>query len=135
MAVDYKYDEKTGAYVPKQETIEEGNVSDNDRILAIIAWAIQFFMVTLWPIVVILLGYLFFKGKSYFLSETCREILNFQITLLIMGVVSFVLIFVLIGIPLALATLIYGIAIPIFGILEANQCRLFRTPIVYQFVR
>lgn len=133
MAEDYKYDEKTGEYVPVDD-YKKDSINENDRIIAIIGWALQFLNATFWPLVAIIIGYVYYKDKSVFLSETFKEILNFQISVIIYTIIFIILSVILIGIPGLIIVGIYYFIIPIFGILEAYNNKVFRVPLVIKFI-
>ena len=64
-----------------------------------------------------------------------KESLNFQLSVLLYGVVCFVLIFVIIGIFLLFALVIFDFVIVILASIEANKGRAYRYPLCIRFVR
>lgn len=62
-------------------------------------------------------------------------VLNFLISMLIYGLVAFVLTFVLIGILVALGLLVMGVAYPIIGAIKANNGEFWKYPLILQLVK
>jgi uncharacterized Tic20 family protein len=76
------------------------------------------------------------KGnQSPYVRAQAVESLNFQLTVLIFAVVSFVLIFVLIGILLLLAVGIWWLVMTIVGSVKSSQGELYRYPLTIRMVR
>jgi uncharacterized Tic20 family protein len=142
MSQDYKYNEKTGAYEPVNEKKQEkdSSLGDGDeKIIAIVFWAIQFLSSMFWPLIVTIIGYAYFKDKSKFLSNSARHALNFQITFFVGLVLVIGLAFTIVGliaaIPLGLALLVYNIAIPIIGIMEALSNRVYKPHFTIEVIK
>ncbi|MEI6326694.1 MAG: DUF4870 domain-containing protein [Candidatus Roizmanbacteria bacterium] len=64
-----------------------------------------------------------------------KDILNFQITLVIACVVSFFLCFILIGFPLLFALIIVQLVIPIIAANKVNKNEPYRYPFTIQFLK
>ena len=64
-----------------------------------------------------------------------KESLNFQLSVLLYGIVCFVLIFVIIGIFLLFALVIFDFVMVILASIEANKGRAYRYPLCIRFVR
>jgi uncharacterized Tic20 family protein len=78
--------------------------------------------------------YLIKKDESPFTRYHAAEALNFHITLLIAGIVSFILVFVLIGILLLAVIFIGGAVYAILAALAAGRREHFRYPLTIRFV-
>lgn len=63
-----------------------------------------------------------------------RVVANWIITELILGVISFILVFVVVGIFLLIALSVVGIAFPIIGGLKANEGKLWNYPLSFKFL-
>jgi len=70
-----------------------------------------------------------------FIDEQGKEAVNFQITMLIAALVSGVLIFVLIGIPLLIVVAILTIVFPIIAAVKANQGEHYRYPLSIRMIK
>lgn len=63
-----------------------------------------------------------------------KEAINFQITVLIAGCVSFLLCFVLIGFPMLLAVYLASIILPIVAAVKASEGGFYRHPVTLRLV-
>jgi uncharacterized protein len=78
--------------------------------------------------------YLIYKDRDPFIRRHAAQALNFQIIIAIAYVVSTVLIFVLIGIPLLLAVGVCWIVFPILGAIAANKGEDYSYPLIPQMI-
>jgi len=78
--------------------------------------------------------YLIYKDRDSFIRRHAAQALNFQIIILIAYFVSFMLTFVLIGIPLLIAVGICWIVFPILAAVTANKGEDYTYPLVPQMV-
>ena len=83
------------------------------------------------PLIVMLV----FGPRNAFVKKESTEALNFQITVLIGYVVSFVLMFIVIGIFLFLAVWILSIIFCVIAAVKNNQGIEYRYPINIRFVK
>ncbi|MEM9908248.1 MAG: DUF4870 domain-containing protein [Cyanobacteria bacterium P01_D01_bin.44] len=74
------------------------------------------------------------RETSQFIDVHGREVLNFQISILIWSMVSLILSCFLIGIPLLIAIAIFDIVVTIIGALEAQKGRYYRYPLTIRFI-
>lgn len=137
MAQDYKYDEKTGSYVPIDDH-HTGGISDDDRIIAILFWAIQFLSSLLFPLVITIIGYVYYKDKdNKFLAATAKETLNFQITFMLFALFTVLIGIFTLGIGLVIAIpiiSIYNIGIPILGILKSLDRKVYKPHFTFRII-
>lgn len=75
------------------------------------------------------------KNEYPYVDYHAKEALNFQISVLIYLVVSALLIFVLIGIVLFPAVLIFDIVCTILATIQANDGKFYRYPLSIPFFR
>ena len=78
---------------------------------------------------------LVFGPRSAFVKKESTEALNFQITVTIAYVVSFILMFILIGFVLFLAVWILNIVFCIIAGMKNNQGLEYRYPLTFRFVK
>ena len=83
------------------------------------------------PLIVMLV----FGPRNAFVKKESTEALNFQITVLIGYIVSFVLMFIVIGIFLFLAVWILSIIFCVIAAVKNNQGIEYRYPINVRFVK
>ncbi|XZE18059.1 DUF4870 domain-containing protein [Pirellulaceae bacterium SH449] len=69
------------------------------------------------------------------LDQHGKMVLNFLISMLIYGLVAFVLTFVLIGIFVALGLMVMGVVYPIVGAIKANNGEFWKYPLILQLVK
>jgi len=75
------------------------------------------------------------KNESPFVVEQAKESLNFQITLMIYGLISFLLIFIIIGFFLIFALVIFGLIIVIVAGVKANEGEHYRYPMTLRLIK
>lgn len=81
-----------------------------------------------------LIGYVVLKDRGAFIREHTATALNFQLTILIAGVVSGVLVVALIGLILLPAVGVLNIVFSIIAALAANKGEAYTYPYVIKFV-
>jgi len=86
------------------------------------------------PILGPLIVWLIKKDQSPYIDQQGRELLNFQLSFLIYAFVSFLLCFVLIGIPLLFAIGIGTIILTIIGIVRASEGNIYRFPLTIRML-
>ena len=74
------------------------------------------------------------KDESPYIDEQGKEAVNFQISILLYVVVSFVLCIVLIGIPLLISVLVFQLVASIIGGVRANDGHLIRYPMTIRWI-
>lgn len=82
-----------------------------------------------------LIIFLMYKDRDEFVKDQSTEALNFQITVAIAYVASFILMFIFIGILTFFATWILAIVFGIIGGLAANRGERYRYPINIRLVK
>jgi hypothetical protein len=128
MTQKYKYDEKTNSYIPIDD--EEKKPSD-EKLIAIIIWAANFLL----PFVSGIIAYIYYENKNEFLRNTGKESLNYGISFLIYTVIVSISFFAFVGIILAPILTLYYIVIPILGILNASENKIYRPHFTIRFIK
>jgi len=98
--------------------------------MALLAHLLGLFTGFIGPLVI----YLIKRDESAYVRHHSAEALNFQITLAIAGVVSFILMLVLIGFLLMLVVAVTGIVFEILAMIAASRGEWYRYPICIRFV-
>lgn len=75
------------------------------------------------------------KNESSFVDQCGKESLNFQISLIIYAIVSYILVFILIGIPLLFAIVIMYIVCVIKASIKANNGEAYSYPMTIRFIK
>lgn len=74
-------------------------------------------------------------NKDEFTVESLKEALNFQITIALAGLISGILSFVLIGIPMMFVVIIADIVYSIIAALETQKGNLYRYPFTLRLIK
>ena len=74
------------------------------------------------------------RDEDPFVGYHAREALNFQISLIIYVLASFLLMFVLIGFVLIFVVLIYALVVMIIAGIRAANGEFYRYPLIFRFV-
>ena len=82
-----------------------------------------------------LVVYLMKKGQNAFIEGEAKESLNFQITVAILAIPCFILVFLLIGIPLLLALGIGSLIFIILAAIKASEGTPYRYPINFRLIK
>jgi uncharacterized Tic20 family protein len=95
---------------------------------------VGYFAIPFGNIIAPLIIYLAKKDESRFVADQARESLNFQISVLIYGVVSGVLMLVLIGLLLLPIVMLMGIVLTIIAAVKAANGESYRYPLTIRLV-
>ena len=93
--------------------------------------AMMFFV----PVVPALVMWLIRRNESPFVDDHGKEVVNFQISLVIYAIVSSILTVVFIGVVLWVAVLALGLVGMIMGAVAAGHGRYFRYPACIRFLK
>jgi uncharacterized Tic20 family protein len=80
------------------------------------------------PIIVMLIS------DSPFVKQQAKESLNFQISIIIWGVISFAACFIVIGIPMLFAVALAAIILPILAAIRVSDGQAYRYPLTMRLV-
>ena len=75
------------------------------------------------------------KDEYAFVDDQGKEALNFQISVTIYSFVSIILLFVIVGILLLPAVIVFGVVMTIIAAIKANGGEYFRYPLTMRFVK
>jgi uncharacterized protein len=75
------------------------------------------------------------KDELPFVADQAREALNFQITVLLIGLVCWLLVFVLIGIPLLAVLFLFDLIFCILAAIKASEGVAYRYPFTLRLIR
>ena len=82
-----------------------------------------------------LITYLVLKDRGQFVAEHTKTALNFQLTILIAYLASFVLTFLLIGVLLFFVIWVLSIVFSIIAAVKANSGELYQYPLTIRFIK
>ncbi len=118
-------------YVPPAYPGTQPPLSPSDeRLWALLAHLSIFVLSIIGPIIILVV----FGQRSAFVADQSKEALNFHISVLIAGFVSFLLCFVLVGFLLLPVVIIGSMVLGVIGGLQANQGILYRYPVTLRLV-
>lgn len=112
------------------------NVRD-ERMWAMLAHLASFsgFIVPLGTVLGPLVIWLIKKDQSYYIDQQGKEAVNFNISILIYGIVSGILMLIAIGVLLAIATGIVWLVFTIIASTKANNGEHYRYPLTIRFIK
>jgi uncharacterized Tic20 family protein len=121
--------------LPSPVPMQDDRIPTADRQLALVTHLLSLANYVAAPagIIAVLVLWLVKKDESPALDRVGREVLNFNLSMLIYGIVSFILVFVLIGFLLLIGLWIFGLVITIVAAIRANEGEYFRYPLTIRF--
>jgi uncharacterized protein len=75
------------------------------------------------------------KNEMPFVDDQGKEALNFQITVVILAIICFLLIFILIGILLLWVLAIVNLVFIVLAAIAANNGQAYRYPFAFRFIK
>jgi uncharacterized Tic20 family protein len=81
-----------------------------------------------------LIVWLLKKESSPYLDKHGRELLNFQISLMIYVLASFLLVFILVGIPLLIVIGLGSLVLTIISLIKASEGKIYRFPLTIRML-
>ena len=93
------------------------------------------FIIPLGTVLGPLIVWLVKKGESSFVDQNGREALNFNISMLLYGIISSILILVAIGILLLFAVGIVWLVFTIIAAVRTNEGQVYRYPLTIRFIK
>ena len=93
------------------------------------------FIIPLGNIIAPLVIWLIKRAESPFIDDQGKEALNFQISMIIYAVISWILVTIFIGYLLLFAVGIFDIVMVIMAALKANEGERFRYPLCIRFIK
>ena len=93
------------------------------------------FIIPLGNIIAPLVIWMIKRAESPFIDDQGKEALNFQISMIIYAVISWILVTIFIGYLLLFAVGIFDIVMVIMAALKANEGERFRYPLCIRFTK
>jgi uncharacterized Tic20 family protein len=107
--------------------------TSDDRVLAMLSHLLTFVGGFIAPLIIWLIKK--DDPNASFVTENAKESLNFQITVMILSIGCFILMFVLIGIFLIWALGIADLVLVIIATVRSNEGKLYRYPINFRLIK
>jgi uncharacterized Tic20 family protein len=113
-----------------------GTIAEKDRQLAVLMHlsALLGYFIPLANLLIPLVIWLVKKDESADIDAVGREVINFNLSMLIYALVGFILTFVLIGVLVLLGLWIFGMVVTIIAALRANDGWRYRYPVTIRFL-
>jgi uncharacterized Tic20 family protein len=113
-----------------------GAIAEKDRQLAVLMHlsALLGYFIPLANLLIPLVIWLVKKDESADIDAVGREVINFNLSMLIYAVVGIILTFVLIGVLVLLGLWIFGMVVTIIAALRANDGWRYRYPVTIRFL-
>jgi uncharacterized Tic20 family protein len=105
--------------------------TSDEKTLAILSHILTFISSFIAPLVI----YLLKKDDSTYVAEHAKESLNFQITMFILFIISFILIIVLVGILMLWALSLINLILVIVATIKASENKMYRYPINFRLIK
>ena len=87
------------------------------------------------PFILPLVIYLAMRHESEYVAGNAREALNFHISVFIYALCCVPLMFILVGIPLAIVIAVASLVLAIIAAVKASDGILYRYPLTLRFIR
>jgi hypothetical protein len=110
--------------IDKLPTSDEKTMALLSHILTVVFWLIA-------PLVI----YLVKKDESTFVAEHAKESLNFQLTLMLLYIISFILIFVIVGFFFLIALYFINLIFIIVATIKAAEGKSYKYPFTIRFIQ
>ncbi|MFC1806064.1 DUF4870 domain-containing protein [Planctomycetota bacterium] len=109
----------------------DAEISKDARTFAMLCHLLALVLGVFGPLIIWLIK----KDEHPFVDEQGKEAVNFELSILIGCFICIPLAFLIIGIPLMFALMIYGIVFRIIGAIKANDGVHFRYPYRLQLIK
>ena len=119
-----------GSVPPSYPRIDPPLAPSEERLCAMLAHLSIFVLSIIGPLIILVV----FGKRSAFVADQSKEALNFHISVLIAGFVSFLLCFVLVGFVLLPVVIIGSMVLGVIGGLRANEGIAYRYPVTLRLV-
>jgi uncharacterized Tic20 family protein len=122
------------AGTPPPDTV--GSIGDKDRPLAVMTHlsALVGYVIPFANLVIPLVIWLVKRHESPDIDAVGREVVNFNLSMLLYATVGFLLTFVLIGFVVLLGLWLFGLVVTIIAALRANDGWRYRYPLTIRFL-
>ena len=121
---------------PIETPIEKSHPSKDERTWAMLCHISTFcgMIIPFGNILVPLIIWLIKKDELPFVDDQGKEVLNFQISMVIYMIIAGILCIILIGIPILIGIIIFDFITTIIATVNANDGKYYRYPITIHFI-
>ncbi|MBK7690797.1 MAG: DUF4870 domain-containing protein [Bacteroidetes bacterium] len=114
-----------------QESLPQTQPSSDERTMAILSHVLCIIGSFIAPLII----YLLKKDESPYVKEHALEALNFQITMIILYIISGILIFILVGFLLIWALSLINLILIIVATIKASEDKLYKYPFNFRLLK
>jgi uncharacterized Tic20 family protein len=116
---------------PSQMSQKDENLWATLSHLGVIAGFIIPFGNILTPLIIWLIQ----REKSDYVGDHAKEALNFQISVSILAFACGILIFLVVGVPLLIALMIFSLVVSIIAAIRANKGEMYKYPLNFRLIK
>lgn len=126
-----------GPVTPEEEARGEALPTRDECNLAVLCQLLQFagLIIPVGSLLAPLILWLVKRSESAFLDEIGKEVINFEISLLIYSIICGLLIFVIIGFFMLAVLGIWALVLIIIATMKASEGRVYRYPWIIHFIQ
>lgn len=114
-----------------QESLPQNIPTPDERTMAILSHILCIVA----PIIAPLIIYLLKKDESPYVKEHALESLNFQLTMLILYIISYILIIIAVGLLMIWALGIIDLILIIVATIKASENKLYKYPFNFRLIK
>lgn len=114
-----------------QESLPQITPTSDERTMAILSHILCIIGSFIAPLII----YLLKKDESVYVKEHALESLNFQITMIILYIISGILVLILVGFLLIWALSIINLILIIIATIKASENKLYKYPINFRLIK
>jgi len=107
----------------------------NQKAMYIQLSALAGYFIPFGSVIVPVVLWLIWRDKDPYIDEMGREATNFQMSMILYYIISFILCFVIIGFFLITAAFIFHLAFIIIGSMQTSRGNHYRYPMIIRFIK
>lgn len=137
-AVTNSAQESIEQQTPGQGIIVDGRERDkniNQLAMYIQLSAIAGYVIPFGTVIAPVVLWLIWRDKDPYINEMGREAVNFQLSMVLYYIISFVLCFIIIGFFLITAAFIFHLAFIVIGSMQTSRGNHYRYPMIIRFIK
>ncbi len=118
-----------------QNVVEERDKNINQLAMYIQLSAFAGYFIPFGSVIVPVVLWLIWRDRDPYIDEMGREATNFQLSMVLYYIISFVLCFIIIGFFLITAAFIFHLAFIIIGSIQTSRGNHYRYPMIIRFIK
>ena len=118
-----------------QNVVDERDKDINQKAMYIQLSAFAGYVIPFGTVIVPVILWMIWRDKDPYIDEMGREATNFQLSMILYYIISFVLCFIIIGFLLITAAFIFHLAFIIIGSIQTSRGNHYRYPMIIRFIK